>query len=184
MFQNNPCLIQSDFWNNFLITSGFLVSDTWIKFRKYRCLIAPSLMFCIPKLLKKTTINILKAKFCRMLNIHERNDERKDRLSAKHCGRSSTLAWLLKPMFFLNQSWISNYQVLVIRGSSLENSKWFCNVQLIAFWKKEMFWLLLVGFLALGRTPIDLMKLVCGGFVGSVFLHDQIAHICFLSPQK
>lgn len=47
-----------------------------------------------------------------------------------------------------------------------------------------MFWLLWWVSWALGRTPIDLMKLVCGGFVGSVFLHDQIAHICFLSPQK
>ena len=47
-----------------------------------------------------------------MLNIHERNNERKDRFSASIAVSSSTLAWLLKPMFFLNQSWISNYQVL------------------------------------------------------------------------
>lgn len=35
-------------------------------------------MFYIPNVWKnQTTINMLKARFCRMLNAHERNDERK-----------------------------------------------------------------------------------------------------------
>lgn len=50
-------------------------------------------MFCIPNVWKnQTTINMLKARFCRMLNTHERNDERKGRFPASIAVSSSTLA--------------------------------------------------------------------------------------------
>ena len=89
------------------------VSETWITERLIGAWYHTTGMFCVCNFWKnQTTINMLKAKFCRMLNIHERNDERKDRFPASIAVSSSVLAWLLKPMFFLNQSWISNYQVL------------------------------------------------------------------------
>lgn len=50
-------------------------------------------MFSMPNFWKnQTAINMLKATFCRMLNIHERNDERKDRFPASIAVSSNTLA--------------------------------------------------------------------------------------------
>lgn len=61
--------------------------------KTYRCLITCNCMFCSHNCWEnQTTINMLKAKFCRMLNIHKRNDERKDSFPASIAVSSRALA--------------------------------------------------------------------------------------------